>query len=63
MEFFAGPDVSLAETSGCVVDEKGTMIMTSSVGTEPQLLADLLRPYAARLRRIGHDPVTGCGYY
>ena len=54
MEFFAGLDVSLAETSVCVVDEKGTVIMTNSVATDPKALADLLRPYAARLRRVGH---------
>jgi hypothetical protein len=35
MEYFAGLDVSLAETSVCVVDEKGTVIMASSVATEP----------------------------
>lgn len=55
MEYFAGLDVSLAETSVCVVDEKGAVIMTNSVATEPQALADLLRPYAARLRRVGHE--------
>jgi transposase len=46
---------SLAETSVCVVDEKGTVIMTGSVATEPMVLADLLPPYAARLRRVGHE--------
>lgn len=55
MEYFAGLDVSLAETSVCVVDEKGTVIMTDVVATEPQALADLLRLYATRLRRGGHE--------
>lgn len=55
MEFSAELDVSLAETSVCVVDEKGIVIMTGSVATEPKVLADLLQPYAARLRRVGHE--------
>ena len=42
MELLARLDVSLAETSVCVVDENGTVIMTDVVATEPKLLADLL---------------------
>ena len=37
MEFLAGLDILLAETSVCVVDEKGTVIMTGPRGLRDQL--------------------------
>lgn len=55
MEYFAGLDVSIDETAVCVVDDKGTVVLNGSVATDPASIADVLRPYAGRLRRVGHE--------
>ena len=55
MEYFAGLDVSIDETAICVVDDGGTVVLTSSVATDPAAIAEVLRPYAERLRRVGHE--------
>jgi transposase len=55
MEYFAGLDVSNDETSLCVVDEKGAVILTAKALTEPDAIEEVLRPYAGRLRRVGHE--------
>lgn len=55
MEYFAGLDVSIDETAICVVDDKGTVALSSAVATDPETIAEVLRPYAGRLRRVGHE--------
>jgi transposase len=55
MEYFAGLDVSVDETSICIVDDKGTETFSSAVATDPKAIADSLRPFAGRLRRVGHE--------
>lgn len=54
-ELFAGLDVSVDETSICVVDAEGTVLMACSVATEPAAIAKALAPFAAKLRRVGHE--------
>ena len=55
MGHFAGLDVSIEETAVCVVDDQGTVLMQCSVATEPQAIAEALAPFAATLRRAGHE--------
>ncbi len=55
MEYFAGLDVSIDETAICVVDDGGAVALTRSVTTDPAAIAEVLRPYAERLRRVGHE--------
>lgn len=55
MEYFAGLDVSVDETAVCVVDDKGTVVLTAAVPTDPMTIASALKPYASRLRRLGHE--------
>ena len=55
MEYFAGLDVSIDETSVCVVTDKGDVILEISVATDPAEIADVLQHYAGRLRRVGHE--------
>ena len=53
MEHFAGLDVSVKETSVCIVDDTGKIIRETRVASEPTaLLAVLLKP-AYRFKRIG----------
>ena len=55
MAHFAGLDVSIEETAVCVVDDQGTVLMQCSVATEPEAIAEALAPFAATLRRAGHE--------
>jgi transposase len=55
MEYFVGLDVPIDETAICVVDDKGTVTLSSAVATETEMIAEVLRPYAGRLRRVAHE--------
>lgn len=55
MEYFAGLDVSVDETAICVVDDRGALALEASVATDAEAIAAALRPYAGRLRRVGHE--------
>jgi transposase len=55
MDCFAGLDVSIDETSICVVDAAGKVMMTASVATDPQAIAVALEPYRGQLLRAGHE--------
>jgi transposase len=55
MAHFAGLDVSIEETAVCVVDDQGTVLLQCSVATEPEAIAEALAPFAATLRRAGHE--------
>lgn len=55
MEYFAGLDVSIDETSICVVTDKGDVVAEASVATDPAEIAAALQHYIARLRRVGHE--------
>ncbi|GLK65037.1 hypothetical protein GCM10017635_25080 [Paracoccus kondratievae] len=53
MEFFCGLDVATEETAVCVVDNHGEVHLTVKVATEPEALFAVLKPFVARLRRVG----------
>jgi hypothetical protein len=53
MEMFAGLDVSLAETSVCVVDQEGKIVRETKVASEPEALRSALEDCADRLGRVG----------
>lgn len=55
MEFFCGLDVAIEETAVCVVDDRGEVHLTVKVATEPEALITVLKPFVARLRRVGHE--------
>ena len=55
MEHFAGLDVGVKETSVCVVDEAGTILLEVSVPTDPDVLVKALKPWRRTLRRVGHE--------
>ncbi|GAB5508203.1 MAG: IS110-like element ISRhru3 family transposase [Rhizobiaceae bacterium] len=55
MDCFAGLDVSMDETTICVVDTAGKTIFASTVTTDPVAIAEALKPYAEELRRVGHE--------
>jgi transposase len=55
MNSFAGLDVSIEETAICVVDEHGEVLLRTAVPTDPEAIGKALAPWAATLKRIGHE--------
>jgi transposase len=53
MGTFVGLDVSLKETSVCIVDQDGTRIFEGKVASEPSAIARLIRKRAPDLGRMG----------
>src|SRR6201988_754236 len=53
MDHFAGLDVSVKETSICVVDETGRIVREVKVASEPEALLKVLGNPAWRFKRIG----------
>ena len=53
MEHFAGLDVSVKDTSVCIVDEIGKIIREVKVASEPDALLQVLRNAGYHFKRIG----------
>jgi len=53
MEHFAGLDVSVKETSVCIVDDTGRIVREAKVASEPEALRAVLNNPSYRFRRIG----------
>ena len=53
MNVYAGLDVSLNETSVCVVDSEGAVVQECRVASEPDAIDQALRVHAADLKRVG----------
>ena len=60
MERYVGMDVSLKETSMCVVDGGGRIVCEGTVISEPAAIAEFVKAKASRAKRIGleTDPTT-----
>jgi phosphoglycerate dehydrogenase-like enzyme len=53
MDHFAGMDVSVKETSVCILDDVGKIVKEVKVASEPQALLKVLGNPAYRFKRIG----------
>ena len=53
MDYFAGLDVSVKDTSVCIVDDAGRIKREVRVASEPEALLTVLRNPAYRFKRIG----------
>jgi transposase len=53
MDHFAGLDVSVKETSVCIVDDSGKIVREVKVASEPEALLAVLKSPAYRFKRIG----------
>jgi transposase len=53
MDHFAGLDVSVKETSICIVDDTGKIVREVKVASEPEALLAVLKNPAYRFKRIG----------
>ena len=53
MDHFAGLDVSVKETSICIVDDTGRIVKEVKVASEPEVLLRVLGNPTYRFKRIG----------
>ena len=53
MKYYAGLDVSLEETSICIMDGDGTIITERKVASQPAAIAEMLASLGLRLHRVG----------
>jgi transposase len=53
MDQFAGLDVSVKETSVCIVDDTGQIVREVKIASEPKALLAMLKNPANRVKRIG----------
>jgi transposase len=53
MEHFAGLDVSVKDTSVCIVDDTGKIVREVRVASEPEALSAVLKSPAYHFKRIG----------
>ena len=53
MELYVGIDVSLKETSICVVDGSGAVLCEGTVISEPEAIAGFIKTNAVSAKRIG----------
>src|SRR5580692_7589928 len=53
MDHFAGLDVSVKETSVCIVDDTGRIVRERKVASEPEALLAVLKNPAYHFKRIG----------
>jgi len=62
MKHYAGLDVSVKETSVCIVDETGKICREIKVVSHPEDLLQLLQDPVWRLERIGLEagPLSQC---
>jgi transposase len=53
MEYFGGLDVSVKETSVCILDETGKIVREAKVASEPEALLAVLKNPAYHFKRLG----------
>jgi transposase len=53
MDHFVGLDVSVKETSVCIVDDTGRIVREVKVASEPEALLQVLTNPAYHVKRIG----------
>ncbi len=53
MDYFAGLDVSVKETSVCIVDDTGKIVREARVASEPEALLQVLTNTNYRFKRVG----------
>jgi transposase len=53
MEYYVGLDVSLKQTSICVVDQTGSIVREGVVDSDPEAIAEFVRSNAPSVVRLG----------
>ena len=58
MEYYVGLDVSLKQTSICVVDQSGSVVREGVVDSDPEAISVYVRSKAPGAARIGLETVN-----
>ncbi|WOH48289.1 hypothetical protein [Bradyrhizobium sp. sBnM-33] len=58
MEYYVGLDVSLKQTSICVVDQTGSVVREGVVDSDPEAISVYVRSKAPDAVRIGPDNIA-----
>ena len=53
MEYYVGLDVSLKQTAVCIVDQTGAVKHEAMISSDPEAIAEFVRPHAESVTRIG----------
>jgi transposase len=53
MDYFAGLDISVKETSVCIVDDAGKIVREARVASEPEALLQVLANTIYRFKQVG----------
>ena len=55
MAYYVGLDVSVKETSICILDDKGCVVARTDVSTDPDLIARFISKHAPDVERVVHE--------
>ena len=55
MAYYVGLDVSVKETSICIMDDKGVVAARTDVSTDPDLIASFISKHAFEVERVVHE--------
>ncbi len=54
MTYYVGLDVSVKETSICIMDDKGVVAARTDISTDPDLIAGFIFRQAPKVERVVH---------
>ena len=55
MAYYVGLDVSVKETSICIMDDKGVVAARTDISTDPDLIAGFIFRHAPKVERVVHE--------
>ncbi len=55
MAYCAGLDVSVKETSICIMDDKGIVAARTDISTDPDLITSFISKHAPNVERVVHE--------
>jgi len=55
MAYYVGLDVSVKETSICIMDDKGVVAARTDVSTDPDLIVHFISKHAPEVERVVHE--------
>lgn len=55
MQHYVGLDVSMKNTSICIVDEQGKIVYEATAKTEPRILADVIEKTGLKIKLVGFE--------
>jgi transposase len=55
MAYYVGLDVSVKETSICIMDDKGVVAARTDISTDPDLIAGFILKHPPKVERVVHE--------